>query len=258
MTVRQAPCEWGTLGDCQALAEVPEPVKAALVTWATSHLWRWTGRRYGVCPVTIRPRRVDCGTSTFAGDGLGGWSPVLVAGVWRNIGCGACAGRCGCDGDAPEIRLPGPVEEVTAVTIDGVLLDAAAYRVDDHCTLVRHDGGRWPGCQDLSLPAGEEGTWTVAYRWGTPVPVDGQLAAGMLACELAKAYVGADDCSLPERVQTVTREGVTVGFLDPFDGLDQGKTGVWPVDAWVASVTRTPQRAQVWSPDRRVHTRTTS
>lgn len=264
MTVRQAPCEWPLLGDCDALAEVeaqdyggPE-VAAALVTWATSYLWRWTGRRYGVCPVTVRPRRVDCAAATFRGGMPGGWTPVLVGGRWRNVACGSCGDRCGCDDGVSSIRLPGPVVEVTAVVIDGVALDPAAYRVDDHGVLVRQDGERWPACQDLALPAGEEDTWTVSYTWGIPVPVDGQLAAGLLACELAKAYQGADDCSLPQRVQTITREGVTVGFLDPFDGLNEGKTGVWTVDAWVASVTRPKRPAQVFSPDLRRHSRETS
>lgn len=260
--VRQGPCSWPLLGDCPDLDEVAgqdyggEEIADALVTWATSFLWRWTGRVYGVCPVVIRPRRVDCPRSTFAGD-VSGWGPVLVGGVWRNLSCGACAGDCGCGDEATTVRLPGPVAAVTAVTVDGSTLDSSAYGVDDYGTLVRHDGGVWPGCQDLTLPAGEVGTWTVAYDWGIPVPVDGQLAAGRLACELAKAYVGADGCKLPERVQTITREGVTVGFLDPFDGLNDGRTGLWDVDAWVASVTRPPARSQVYSPDRRVHARST-
>lgn len=263
MTIRTAPCQWPLLGACDELDEVaaqdyggPE-IRDALVLQATSHLWRWTGRVFGLCPVTVRPRRVDCPGSTYAGTHPGGWMPVLVGGVWRNLSCGSCAGTCGCDDENTAIRLPGPVHTVDQVTIDGVVLVDTAYRVDDHGTLVRHDGGVWPACQDLTLPAGEVGTWTVSFTWGVPVPADGQLAAGKLACELAKAYLGSGDCQLPERVQTITRQGVTVGFLDPFEDLTEGRTGIWAVDAWVASITGPPRRAQVYSPDRRAHVRTT-
>lgn len=257
MTVREVPCEWRIVGsdDCDALADsgIGQDAKAA----AVAYLWNWTGRRYGLCPVTIRPARVDCPESTYAGGRVTGWTPVLVGGVWRNVTCGTCVGSCGCDDDVTAIRLPGPVDSVETVTIDGDVLDQAAYRVDNHGILVRQDGGRWPRCQDLTEPAGETGTWTVAYTWGVPVPVGGQIAGGLLACEMAKALVGDGDCQLPERVQTITREGVTVGFLDAFDGLDAGRTGIWAVDAWVASVMDRPTPSRVFSPDRRPTARTT-
>lgn len=258
-SLRQGPCSWPLLGDCPDLDTIKTDdadVHAALVASAVGFLWRWTGRVFGLCDVVLRPARRSCQHSTFDGGGVSGWTPVLVGGQWRNVTCGSCAGACDCADDT-RLRLPSPVHAVSAVTIDGAVLDESAYRLDDHGTLVRHDGGSWPCCQDLTLTAGEEGTWSVAYTWGVPVPVDGQLAAGMLACQLAKAWAGANDCKLPERVQTITREGVTVGFLDPFDGLDSGRTGVWLVDAWVASVTKPAVRSAVYSPDRLGATRTT-
>lgn len=256
MTVRTAPCEWPLLGcDLSDVADVD--VRAALETWATSYLWRWTGYTFGLCETVIRPARDDCPDTTYAGAGAFGFMPVLVGGVWRNLSCGLCGTSCGCDGDLTAIRLPGPVESVASVTIDGDVLDPAAYRVDDHGILTRHDGDGWPRCQDLTLPADAEGTWSVAYTWGVPVPVDGQLAAGTLACQLAKAHRGDDDCQLPERVQTITRQGVTVGLLDPFDGLHDGRTGIWSVDAWVQSIVGSPTRSRVLSPDRARSARTT-
>jgi hypothetical protein len=41
---------------------------------------------------------------------------------------------------------------------------------------------------------------------------------------------------LPERVQTITRQGVTVGFLDPQDFLEKGRTGITMIDLWLRSV----------------------
>lgn len=263
-----APCDWPLLGaedctDLDALDEASEgPSRADVEAMAAAYLWNWTGKRYGVCEVTVRPQRQDCNGSTYLGasghpSGGAPWRPVLLDGVWHNVGCGECGSVCGCT-SVWTVRLPGPVVEVTAVTVDGAALDPSAYRVDDRKLLVRQDGGTWPACNDLSEPPTEEGTWQVDYTRGVEVPRGGQIAAGVLACEFAKAMRRNADCQLPQRIQTVTREGVTVGVLDPFDGIDTGKTGIWLIDSWVASVTQAPARSTVHSPDRRPTRRTTS
>jgi hypothetical protein len=279
-----APCDWPLVGcdDCGELDRLRDVVVIpdagegegegdggttaydVVVAAATEYLWRWTGRAFGLCEVEVRPCRQDCLGAPTTYDGWAGrpdpylpshgarapFTPALVAGAWRNIVCGGCGDLCGC-GETSALRLPAPVDSIVAVTIDGETLDPAAYRVDNRSTLIRQDGGRWPTCQNLALPAGEVGTWSVRYRWGAPVPAGGQVAAGKLACEMAKAYCGSSDCELPERIQTVTREGVTVGFLDPFEGLEAGKTGLWLVDSWVASIRTAPARSTVRSPDTR-------
>jgi hypothetical protein len=103
----------------------------------------------------------------------------------------------------------------------------------------------------MDAPLGSENTWSVTYQQGKPVPVGGQIAAGLLACELAKAACGDKSCGLPQRVQSITRQGVTVAVLDAFDDIDTGHTGIWLIDSWVASVTKRPRRWRVLSPDRR-------
>jgi hypothetical protein len=274
------PCDWPTVGcddctDLSALADVPvddagegegegetTSVADLIVATATEYLWRWTGRAFGLCEVEVRPCRQDCLGDPTTYEGWAGrpdpylpthgdrapFTPALIAGAWRNISCGRCGDLCGCS-ETSVVRLPPPVYDVVDVTIDGDTLDPSAYRVDNRAALIRTDGGRWPTCQNLAAPAGDPDTWSVRYRWGAPVPIGGQVAAGKLACELAKAFCGSGDCQLPERVQTVTREGVTVGFLDAFDGLDDGRTGIWLVDSWVASIRRAPRRSAVYSPD---------
>jgi hypothetical protein len=136
------------------------------------------------------------------------------------------------------------------VQIDGEVLDPSAYRVDNGRLLVRQDGGRWPTCQDMGAALGEDDTWGITYDKGYPVPAGGQIAAGLLANELAKAACNDRSCGLPQRVQTVTRQGVTIAVLDAFDDIDEGHTGIWLIDSWVASVVRRPRRMRVLSPDR--------
>src|SRR5699024_472918 len=134
------------------------------------------------------------------------------------------------------------------VRIDGNVLPDSAYRVDYGNILIRTDGQTWPAVQDMLADPSELNTFEVTYKRGIEVPAGGQFAAGVLACELAKAYCGDQTCELPKRVQTVTRQGVTVGFMDQFEGLEEGKTGIWSIDSWIASVNRVGTFASVMSP----------
>ncbi|WP_345410326.1 hypothetical protein [Nonomuraea salmonea] len=182
----------------------------------------------------------------------GVFSPRLEDGRWYN-GCGTCVTACSC-GPMCEIVLPGPVDSIVRVMQDGVELPADAYRVDGHRTLVRTDGECWPDCQDLSAPPTEPGTLAVTYRQGVPVPPGGIAAASSYACELVKAVCpgqGMGACRLPARVQTISREGVTMSFVDPMDHLERGLTGLPEVDAWVRAVNpdRLAQASRVYSVD---------
>lgn len=257
----EAPCSW-PLDYSACGGGLPEPLDslpasgvATFEEMAATYLWDWTGRKFGECTVTIRPCRQECaqGQSTFWG-GSGGarstpYYPVIIQGKWYNITCGTCGDDCGC-GSTPALRLPGPITAIEDITIDGVTLDPSAYRVDNHRLVVRTDGGRWPTCQDMSAADGDPDTWSITYTRGTRVPKGGQVAAAVLAAELAKAACGDKTCGLPRRVQTVTRQSVTVAVLDAFDDIDKGHTGIWLIDSWIASVVQRPRRMRVYSPDR--------
>lgn len=260
-----APCSWpvsflGCAPDAKWTA-LSDAQRAPHIAAATEFLWRWTGRVLGLCPVTIRPCRTDHsmdGPTTFEGRGptRGGgtpWRPVLVAGKWYNIGCGSC-GFDGCDCDGPAtIALPGPVDSITQVKIDGVVLPATSYRVDSRRWLVRTDGGSWPTAQDTLAADTMPGTWSVTYLRGVPVPSGGQIAAGVLALELWRAACNDGACGLPKRFQSITRQGVTVAMLDSFDDIDKGHTGIFIIDSWVTSMVKVPNRSSVYSPDVRPH-----
>jgi hypothetical protein len=140
------------------------------------------------------------------------------------------------------------VVSVTTVTVDGTVLPDDAWRVTGD-VLSRTDGERWSLCQDTSLPATEEDTWEVVYSRGLVVPRAGQLAAGLLACQLAMALADDDECSLPKRLQSVTRQGVTVTIMDQFADLESGRTGIWAIDSWISAMQKPLEGGSVASPD---------
>lgn len=237
MTRRVGPCGWDVeiCQDCcsDAFSALPSLTAEALKASAANFLWRATGKRYGLCETTYRPCASRCaGTS-------GLMYPAKIGADWVNLSCNACGDSCGCGGVISEIYIPGTYA-VTGIVVDGEELDPLdTVLVYDYSRLVRADGSAWPTCQDLSAPSdpvsGQAGTWQVTVLEGFPVPPGGELMAGILACELAKACTNDSSCRLPKRTQTISRNGITVGFQDMFDGLDEMKTGLWEVDAWIVA-----------------------
>lgn len=254
------PCTWpalyaacgGTNPDgtpkCEPLASLEPDEVARFERMAAMFLSNWTGGVFGLCPVTIRPCRENCweGHSSYHGSGptagYAPFTPVIIQGNWFNLSCGSCGDKCGC-GSAASLKLPGPIASIDSVTIDGEVLDPSAYRVDNWRWLVRTDDGGWPTCQDLTEPSFE-----ISYQRGRPVPEHGQIAAGTLACELAKDACGDRSCRLPRRVSSIDRQGTSIVF-DEFNDLEKGHTGIWLIDSWVSSVTQPPRRGRVRSPD---------
>lgn len=251
-----APCEWPDGGE-----DTWDRAHRAAAEWATDILRGLTGGRYGVCHRIVRPCRKACaGVPSFGdpyawggalGYGSGGIRPMITGGEWINIVCGqGCAQDCSC-GPMCEVELPSPVYQVLEVKVDGVVVPGGSWKVDDNRWLVRTDGECWPLCQDLSKAETEVGTFSVRYLIGRPVPPLGIRAHSVLAGELYKQCVGDSGCRLPERVQTVTREGVTYEMVDPQEWLDSGLTGLGAVDMWLKIVNpnsiRTPPG--VMSPD---------
>lgn len=225
-------------GSCPELPAAGTPERAEITRLsqvAVEYLWNWTGRVYGQFEVTVQLERcpVDSMNSTFHGKGplVGGasvWRPVLIAGLWYNVRCGSCPGTCMCGGGS--VILDGPVvPESVRVSIDGVQLPQDAYRLKG--SALYRVGGCWP-------LTGME----VTYTRGLEVPEGGKVAAGLLTCELLKALNGDPTCGLPQRVQSITRQGVTVAVLDAFEGLERGHTGIWAIDSWIESVNSPARR----------------
>lgn len=244
------------LGVCPGWSGYSTAVKASALKLASFWLWAATGRRFGPCPVTVRPAQARRGEPvqyqvfpvTPGAQGMnqpGG--PFLFAGRWYNDGCGSqCCGTSSCS-----IELRGPVYAVDEVTIGEETIPASAYRVDvvqgGHL-LVRIDGECWPTCQNFTAEPGEEGSFVVAYEVGEEIPDVLALAAGALACQYGK-YLTGGECSLPSRMTRLSRQGVEIEVEPPAPG--EGKSGIKLVDDVVAMLNpsglRRPPR--VMSPD---------
>lgn len=245
------PCgPWIAVEDVQACERYAALDPVAIqdgIDFATGILFRMSGRRYpGECERTTRPCvGSNCGCDYpewglwpdgaaawwgwFDGYALPSW-PYRLDGEWFNTGC--CGGRC----DLPRVKLPGPVIEVTEVLIDGVALDPADYDVSGYRWLRRLDGERWPCWQDLTAdPATDDNTFQVTYTYGRLPGPDGILAVRTFAGEYALHACGAESC-LPQRVTSISREGVSVAFADPLEFLDEnGRVGITEVDLWLKS-----------------------
>jgi hypothetical protein len=240
------PCSgWSPNWSVCDVALLSPAVTGAAVQAATEVLWSLSGRRFGICQLTLRPCRREClGMSWGAlseGLVLGSWwqygtypRPLFFSGVWYNITCGnGCASECSCS-PLSEALLPNPVSAVTQVKVDGVTLDPSAYRVDDWRKLVRV-GGEWPICNDLTKDDTQTGTWSATVQFGEPVPALGQLALGELAYQFAKLLSGNPDCELPSPVSQLVRQGVTMNFLDPNEIFSNGKVGLYLSDLFIST-----------------------
>ena len=249
------PCNWSVTGECcDDIWDGASPeLQRAAAEYGAFVVWAATGRRFGACERTVRPcgRQCDnCGQGWYWSDGF--FMPYILNGVWRNCWCGNNgAGCCTC---APEcqVYLPGPVASipVTGVSVDGVVIDSDSYRVDDGKWLVRTDGDCWPDCQNFSIDNGGTNTFQVTYFKGLAVPTILERAAGELACEWIKSCMGLP-CKLPQRVQSIVRQGVTISMVDVDTVLGKGWTGITTVDQVIAMFNPygLKSRMKISSPD---------
>lgn len=226
---------WADVGDvcapCNAY-DFDEALLGDALQVASDVLFNLTGRQWpGECDEVVRP-----------------------CGYRRGDSCGCLSSStCGCR-RLSQLQLPGrPVAAVTEVKIDGVVLDTARYRVDDHRWLVylpesdQAERRGWPCCQRLDLADTEVDTWSVTYTYGQAPPLGGLRAAAALGCQLALAYcpdaAGAStQCRLPKRVTSIVRQGISMAVLDPLTLFADGITGLSEVDLWVQSVRLGAQR----------------
>ena len=140
------------------------------------------------------------------------------------------------------IRLRGQqVQEVHTIrNVTGTVVSPDSYYLVDHNSIQFSQGA-------LIVPADIE----ITYTYGTPPPALGKMAARRVAMEFVKLWEGDSDCALPQRVTSVTRQGVTYTVLDSQDFLEEMRLGIYEVDLFLktANPNRAQKRSKVFSPD---------
>lgn len=82
------------------------------------------------------------------------------------------------------------------------------------------------GCKPTSVD--------VRYTYGSKPPTEIEYAIEVLGGEMQKAMDLDESCRLPQRVTSVTRNGMSMTVLDSQDFLDDGRTGIEEVDSALA------------------------
>ena len=235
---------------------------------ASELLFQFSGRQFnGRCTQTRRPCADGCSWPSWLFPGLSPGAPQYPVGYdgwgWWGTGWGwgaAGCNSCGCTPLSSALLAGYPVVSIEEVEIDGVVLASDQYRLDEWRWLTRMadpttgEAQRWPSCQRLDRPDGEDSTWSVTYVYGITPPLSGQKAAAQLGGEIYKSCLGGD-CALPTGTVQRTRAGITIQKA-PFISWGQinGRwaTGLPLVDAFLTSVNKRglTRRPIAWAPGR--------
>jgi hypothetical protein len=271
-TVRNLPAVANAIAKMQAgktigleLSETEINAICAETAYAASEiLYIRSGRVYtGVCgPVTIRPvsRPVDVDTRVWLnGGGSWGWGASWGSASYYGLGVGAVVPHFG-NNEPPTVVLGAyPVREIVQVLIDGVLIPPDEYELRDYKTLVRirptagsvpTERYGWPSSQIQDLPDTQEGTFSITYTYGQDPGLGGINACKALAQVLVLPRFG-DTTHYPQRLQSISRQGVSAAVTDVIDILNKGMLGIYEVDSWLSSVNpgKAVRQSSVWSPD---------
>lgn len=278
--ISQGPCQldgWTPDETCLKLpADITEEQRALYQRYAADILYHRTGQRFGPsCGVEVRPCYGGCDGRDGDGWWFSGPVPLGYAGAfypyrgadgdirnWRGCGCGD---RCHCGPELCKIQLPGPIYDITLVEIDGVEIDKACFFSYDARFLVlnpvafeaRHPelhakyDGCWPRCQDFTKTGGE-GTWSITYSTGLPVPFLAAAAVTELMNHFAGMCSGCG-CGTEARqnLTRLSRQGVDLEFADPQQVFTDGRIGLPICDLFVETYNpnKLPRAMRVLSPD---------
>jgi len=211
---------------------------------ASQLLWSMSGRKYG--GITTVSEKYVCASRAYRlGASARNYTPELVGGDMYNIPFDEFDdyAELTTDGMSPStrLRLRGrPVIKIDSVRDrTGKIVDPSNYYLVDHSTLQARAGTAWAPCNI-----------EVTYTYGSPPPASGKAAARVLATEFIKLWNG-DDCDLPQRITSVTRQGVSYTILDNQDFIADMRTGLYVVDLFLKSANpdKARAKARVFSPD---------
>jgi hypothetical protein len=226
---------WASLDDLEPELVSRGALKASeALQYASFVLWSLSGRLY--TPIRTTIEAYDTRSTLSSGAQV---YPAMLNGKMYNIS--SCS-KCQCQGCGVfhRTRLRGyPVRSIVDVWINGCRLPRDDYVLLDKSVL------------GLMNPESCGATCIVVeYQFGTGVPAGGKNAVARLAEELLRSSQGTE-CALPERVTSISRQGMSWTLLDPQDFLDDGRTGIYEIDLLLRALnpTRALARPRVFSPD---------
>lgn len=136
-----------------------------------------------------------------------------------------------------------PVLSVSKVVYLGKEMNPSSYTLRNNSYLVQKNSLPWilNDINDISI----------TYTYGLNPPSAGIRAAIRLANELILADSGSSDCSLPERITSVSRQGVSYTVMDPQEFLANGRVGLYEVDLFLTAVNpiKAKKRPKIFSVD---------
>ena len=234
---------WVTPEELGTYAESEFAYEAAKA--ASNLLWALSGRKYsGITTVT---ERYVCASRRYRyGASIRNSKAELINGEIYNIPSSDIDFYYDITSDgtaqSARLRLRGrPVTKIHSIRNRlGKVINPSQYYLVDHSTIQAVAGVPWTPC-DVE----------VTYSYGIEPPTLGKMAARTLAIEFAKLWSGDDDCMLPQRVTSVSRQGVSYTILDSQDFIDDMRTGIYAVDLFLKSVNpdKARAKARVFTPD---------
>jgi hypothetical protein len=211
-------------------------------------LWGMSGRKYSGTTTVTEKYVSSYDPYLRMGASSKNYQPILVDGHVENVRSDGF-GRFGesdfmGDGTSSNSRLRLRGRKVIKIhnmrDQFGKIISPTKYYLSEHSTIIATPGANWS-------PSNVE----VTYTYGTPPPIAGKAAARILAIELVKLYENDDSCALPQRITSISRQGVSYTLLDSQDFIDELRTGIYAIDLFLktANPDRARARARVFSPD---------
>jgi hypothetical protein len=215
------------------------------VRTASYLLWAMSGRKY-TGETTVTERYTCTLRNNRMGPSIKTNSAILFGGDVYNIPSGDFDeySELTSDGMSPDsrIRLRGrPVTKIHAIrNRNGGIIDPSNYYLVEHSTLHIKPGTAWTPCNT-----------EITYTYGSPIPAIGKMAARTLAIEFIKLWSDDETCALPQRVTSVSRQGVSYTILDQQDFIQELRTGMYVIDLFIKTVNPDGARrkSKVFSPD---------
>lgn len=99
---------------------------------------------------------------------------------------------------------------------------------------------------------GERPSVEITYTYGSPPPLEIEAAIDELAKEILLSYTDPDECSLPDTVTSVSRQGISMQLISTTELFDKGFVGISAVDRALNrfNPTATRRKARVFSPNK--------